>query len=116
MQHALRRARRILTAPTSSPPMSSPDLQRPPLRDSSLWVIVPAAGSGRRMEAGTGAGAVPKQYLPLAGRTVIEWSLRAFLARTDCRGIVVVLAADDRSWGQLQIARDPRFITARGGD
>jgi 2-C-methyl-D-erythritol 4-phosphate cytidylyltransferase len=62
-----------------------------------------------------GAGAVPKQYLPLAGRSVIEWSLGAFLARQDCRGIVVVLSPDDRSWHELTIARDPRVITARGG-
>jgi 2-C-methyl-D-erythritol 4-phosphate cytidylyltransferase len=75
------------------------------------WVIVPAAGSARRM----GHGAVPKQYLPLAGRTVIEWSLRAFLARADCAAIVVALAADDSRWRELGVARDPRIVTTRGG-
>jgi 2-C-methyl-D-erythritol 4-phosphate cytidylyltransferase len=87
--------------------MSSSDPQRP-----QLWVIVPAAGSGRRM----GAGGVPKQYLPLAGRTVLEWSLRAFLGRGDCRAIVVVLAADDERWSGLSVAQDPRVLVARGGE
>lgn len=98
--------KRIPTAQTD-PAMSSSDPQRP-----QIWVIVPAAGSGRRM----GAGAVPKQYLPLAGRTVIEWSLRAFLGSADCRAIVVVLAADDERWPGLGVAHDPRVLTARGGD
>ena len=61
------------------------------------WVVVPAAGSARRMAG----AAVPKQYLPLAGRTVIEWALAPFLARADCERIVVVLAADDRRWREL---------------
>jgi 2-C-methyl-D-erythritol 4-phosphate cytidylyltransferase len=86
--------------------MSSSDPQRP-----QIWVIVPAAGSGRRM----GGGAMPKQYLPLAGRTVIEWSLRAFLRRADCRAIVVVLAADDERWSGLSVTQDPRVVIARGG-
>ncbi|WP_016856499.1 2-C-methyl-D-erythritol 4-phosphate cytidylyltransferase [Halomonas smyrnensis] len=35
-----------------------------------LWLVVPAAGRGRRMGA-----ALPKQYLPLAGRTVLARTL-----------------------------------------
>jgi 2-C-methyl-D-erythritol 4-phosphate cytidylyltransferase len=62
-----------------------------------------------------GTGAVPKQYLSLAGRTVIEWSLRPFLARADCAAIVVVLAPDDRRWRDLSVARDPKIVTAQGG-
>jgi 2-C-methyl-D-erythritol 4-phosphate cytidylyltransferase len=62
-----------------------------------------------------GTDALPKQYLPLAGRTVIEWSLRPFFARADCAAIVVVLAQDDRRWHQLSVARDPKIMTARGG-
>ena len=75
------------------------------------WVVVPAAGSSRRM---AGAG-LPKQYLQLAGRSVIEWSLAPFLERTDCERIVVVLAADDRRWRKQSLARDPRVVTATGG-
>jgi 2-C-methyl-D-erythritol 4-phosphate cytidylyltransferase len=62
-----------------------------------------------------GTGAMAKQYLPLAGRTVIEWSLRPFLARADCAAIAVVLSQDDRRWHELSVARDPKIVTAQGG-
>lgn len=77
---------------------------------NSFWVIVPAAGSARRMGAG-----VPKQYLPLAGRTVIEWSLAPFLSHSRTAGIVVVLAEQDQRWTQTELARDDRIVTTTGG-
>lgn len=61
---------------------------------AKYWVVVPAAGSSRRM----GVGEMPKQYLELAGRTVIEWSLAPFLQRQECERIVVVLAQGDGHW------------------
>ncbi len=45
-----------------------------------FWAIVPAAGVGKRMQADR-----PKQYLELAGKTVIEHTLlRLFLADIFC--------------------------------
>ena len=61
------------------------------------------------------AQSTPKQYLPLAGRTVLEWSLAQFLAHEDFSLIVVVLAPEDAWWGRLAIADDPRLQTAIGG-
>lgn len=78
--------------------------------DSRFWVIVPAAGSARRMGA-----AVPKQYLPLSGRTVIEWSLAPFLAQERAAGIVVVLAEQDQRWPQTAVARHAKIVTTTGG-
>lgn len=75
------------------------------------WVIVPAAGSSRRMAS----SGVPKQYLQLSGRSVIEWAIAPFLERTDCERIVIVLAADDRRWSEQSLARNPRILTATGG-
>jgi 2-C-methyl-D-erythritol 4-phosphate cytidylyltransferase len=51
----------------------------------SVWVIVVAAGSGRRF-----GGA--KQYEALAGRRVLDWSLDAARAAGD--GVVLVVAPD----------------------
>src|SRR2546430_12618271 len=51
------------------------------------WLLMPAAGSGSRFGANG-----PKQYAPLAGRTVIEWALAPFLADARCAHIVVALA------------------------
>jgi 2-C-methyl-D-erythritol 4-phosphate cytidylyltransferase len=52
---------------------------------AAVWVIVVAAGSGRRF-----GGA--KQYEPLAGRRVVDWSLDA--ARAVADGVVLVVAED----------------------
>ena len=61
-----------------------------------LWVIIPAAGSGNRF-----GGETPKQYLPLSGRTVIEWAIGPFLRRPGIAGIAVVLAPGDQRWREL---------------
>src|SRR5262245_16135690 len=76
-----------------------------------FWCVVPAAGSSLRM----GAVATPKQYLPLAGRSVIEWSLAPLLEHHGCEGVVVVVARDDRHWVDLPVARHPKIIRALGG-
>jgi len=49
------------------------------------WAIVVAAGQGSRFGR-------PKQYEPLAGRRVLDWSLDA--ARLSCDGVVLVVPAD----------------------
>jgi 2-C-methyl-D-erythritol 4-phosphate cytidylyltransferase/2-C-methyl-D-erythritol 2,4-cyclodiphosphate synthase len=73
---------------------------------------MPAAGRGRRMAE---AAPTPKQYLPLAGATVIEHALAPFLADAACLGVVVALAAGDREFGSLAAARDPRVAVVTGG-
>ena len=74
------------------------------------WVIIPAAGKGQRM-----AGTVPKQYLTLAGRSVLEWSLAPFLVRPEFHAIVVALAVDDARWPLLPLASDKRILAVEGG-
>lgn len=76
---------------------------------AGLWAVIPAAGTGARFGADR-----PKQYLPLAGRTVLEWALRPFIDRADVCGIVVVLSPSDLFWPQLAIPPD-RIVTAQGG-
>lgn len=74
-------------------------------------VVIPAAGIGRRMGADR-----PKQYLPLAGRTVIEQTITAFDGHPAIDGIVVAVAAGDRWWPRLALRpRTPLFI-APGGE
>ncbi len=79
-----------------------------------VWAVVPAAGRGARFDASAANG--PKQYAPLLGATVIEWSLAALLREPRVAGIVVALAADDRRWGEIA-ERLPkgRLHTAIGG-
>jgi 2-C-methyl-D-erythritol 4-phosphate cytidylyltransferase len=77
---------------------------------AALWAVVPAAGSGLRM-----GGTVPKQYLPLRGRTVLDHALAALLGHPDVRGAVVAVAADDLRWRDCDHARDPRVRWVTGG-
>jgi len=57
----------------------------------------------------------PKQYLPLRGRTLIEWSLAPFLDCGWIDGIVLVLARSDTEFARLPIARHPKLILTQGG-
>jgi 2-C-methyl-D-erythritol 4-phosphate cytidylyltransferase len=66
----------------------------------STWIVVPAAGGGRRF------GAVhPKQYADLAGAPVLARTLDR-LATLGADGIVVALAPDDIRYGTLIGERD----------
>ncbi len=61
------------------------------------WVIVPAAGIGKRM-----GGDVPKQYLPLAGRRVIEHTLNRLSQHPFIAEIVVVVSEGDSYWKNIR--------------
>ncbi len=79
-----------------------------------VWAIVPAAGRGARFEAAQVNG--PKQYAPLAGATVLEWSLAALMREPRVEGIVVALAADDTRWAGIAAAiPDSKIWTTIGG-
>ena len=81
------------------------------LRDlPAFWVVIPAAGIGSRMRADR-----PKQYLQLAGRTILEHTLDCFLDHPRLRGLVLSLAADDPWWPALPCASDLRSQRAEGG-
>lgn len=71
---------------------------------------MPAAGSGQRFGPD-----LPKQYMPLAGRTVIEWALAPFLADARCVQLIVALAAGDARFAMLPTVRDSRLSTIAGG-
>lgn len=76
----------------------------------AFWVVIPAAGVGSRMRADR-----PKQYLKLAGRTILEHTLDCFLEHPGLKGLVVSLAVDDPYWPSLGYAGDPRIRRAAGG-
>lgn len=76
----------------------------------SFSVIIPAAGIGSRMRADR-----PKQYLPLAGRALIEHTLDCFLDHPGLKTLVVCVATDDPWWPQLPCARHSLIQRAAGG-
>lgn len=77
---------------------------------SRFWVIIPAAGIGRRMRAD-----IPKQYLPLAGRTVIEHTLHRLSLHPAIAEIIVVLGEDDQWWRKLRLDFVARPVTTVTG-
>lgn len=80
------------------------------MKDSQVWALIPAAGRGLR----TGAS-LPKQYLPLCERSVLEHSLALFMNHARVAGIVVVLASEDAHWHALKASSSPRIHTVVGG-
>jgi 2-C-methyl-D-erythritol 2,4-cyclodiphosphate synthase/2-C-methyl-D-erythritol 4-phosphate cytidylyltransferase len=80
-----------------------------------VWAIVPAAGRGERFAPAVNLS-IPKQYTPLRGRSVLEWSLRALLGEPRIQGIVVVLAAGDERFSEVARSLDsPKLHTTIGG-
>lgn len=74
------------------------------------WVVIPAAGGGSRMGLPR-----PKQYLPLRGRALLEWSIAPFLDTDWIDGVVLVLAKSDNEFSRLPVARHPKIVTTTGG-
>lgn len=81
------------------------------MRDDKKWVVIPAAGSGQRMQASQ-----PKQYLKLCGQTILEHTLAIFLNRQDIAAAVVCLAPIDDVWPTLSCASNTNVIATEGGD
>lgn len=77
---------------------------------SRYWVIIPAAGVGSRMRADR-----PKQYLRVAGKTVLEHSLRCFRDVPDLAGIVLALSPGDPYWQDLQLSGRYDIRCVEGG-
>ena len=77
---------------------------------TNIWAIVPAAGVGKRMQSDK-----PKQYLELAGKTVIEQTLFRLLETKVFSGIAVAISVEDPYWPELDISKHPDVLTAPGG-
>ncbi len=75
------------------------------------WAVLPAAGTGSRM-----GGDVPKQYMQVAGATLLEHSLRALLDCEQITAVVVVLHAEDARAAALAVFQDPRVQTVTGAE
>ena len=74
------------------------------------WAVIPAAGVGQRMGAD-----IPKQYLPLAGRTVIDWSIGKLLEHPVVDAVMVALGRDDPYWRDTEYAAHPLVKRVDGG-
>ena len=76
----------------------------------AIWAIVPAAGIGMRMQSD-----IPKQYLPLNDRPVIEHTINALLQNENIAGLVIALQPDDAYWLDININSQKPVIRTTGG-
>lgn len=81
-------------------------------KSQKVWVVIPAAGIGKRMQSD-----IPKQYLKINNKTVLEHTLNCFLFHPDVAGIIVVLNTDDYYWKTIKLSsnHDKPIYTVEGG-
>ena len=75
-----------------------------------IWAVIPAAGTGLRMGAD-----VPKQYLKIKDKCILEYVLECFCSHSKISGIVVALAQGDSYWPRLKIGTHEKIMQALGG-
>jgi 2-C-methyl-D-erythritol 4-phosphate cytidylyltransferase len=75
-----------------------------------IWFVIAAAGQARRF-----GGPVPKPYLRIAGRTMLERGLRMFGSVKGIAGGVVVLANGDRRYERLPPVVRRGVVAVAGG-
>ena len=80
------------------------------MKNADLWLIVPAAGIGQRMNA-----ECPKQYLKINNRFILDITLSRLLDNAPFKGCMVPLNPKDHWWPESESARDDRVQTCSGG-
>ena len=78
---------------------------------AKVWLVIPAAGIGQRMQS-----SIPKQYIKIQNKTILEHTLDCFIDNNAVAGIVIVIAANDGYYNFLQLNQLGRPIfTVQGG-
>jgi len=77
---------------------------------AKIWLIIPAAGVGSRMQADR-----PKQYLPLNDRPIIEHTLERLASALPQAEFVICLNPDDPYWPEIQKPVGIRLQEVAGG-
>jgi 2-C-methyl-D-erythritol 4-phosphate cytidylyltransferase len=72
-----------------------------------IFALVPAAGQGTRI-----GDAMPKQYLPLAGKPMLFHSLETLASVQRIHAVVAILSPLDRHWGEHDWSAFPDKIEA----
>ena len=76
-----------------------------------VWGVVPAAGVGKRF-----GSALPKQYLQLAGQSVLERSVAALLSLPQIKQVMIAISAEDRWFSGIEWEQQGRVAHCTGGE
>jgi len=77
---------------------------------NNFVAIIPAAGDSSRY-----SGEVPKQFLRVDGRTVLELSIKPLLDFSECLGVCVIVPPEDQYHKALEIKDNPKIFLVEGG-
>ncbi|MCO6556749.1 MAG: 2-C-methyl-D-erythritol 4-phosphate cytidylyltransferase [Gilliamella sp.] len=77
---------------------------------NDIIAIVPAAGVGCRMNS-----QIPKQYLKVGSKTVLEHTLNKLLTHPQIAQVIVVISSKDNIFNTLSIAQHDKIKVALGG-
>ena len=80
------------------------------MKNKKLWAIIPAAGIGSRMQSD-----IPKQYLQLLDKTILQRTLERLESSLDFEKIIIVLNPQDSYWSKLKLNAD-NLLTTDGGE
>lgn len=73
--------------------------------------VIPASGVGSRMNA-----PLPKQYLKIQNKTILEHTLQIFLAHPQIHKIVVAVSEQDPFYSQIELLKHPKIHIVFGGE
>ena len=77
---------------------------------NNFVAIIPAAGDSSRY-----SGEIPKQFLRVDGRTVLELSIKPLLDFPECLGVCVLVPPEDQYHKALEIKDNPKIFLVEGG-
>ena len=77
---------------------------------NNFVAIIPAAGDSSRY-----SGEIPKQFLRVDGRTVLELSIKPLLDFSECLGVCVLVPTEDQYHKALEIKDNPKIFLVEGG-
>lgn len=81
------------------------------MRETELWAVIPATGTGKRMQANR-----PKQYLKVESKTILEMTLDNLLSYPAIRGVVLILHPQDCYWEGLEYRHEKTILLSAGGE
>lgn len=75
-----------------------------------IYAVVPAAGIGSRMQADR-----PKQYLTIAGKTILEHTLETLISHPDIHRVIIAISPGDEYFSTLPVSRAQWLTVVAGG-
>lgn len=76
-----------------------------------IVAVIPASGVGSRMNA-----PLPKQYLKLQGKTILEHAVAHFLDHPQIESIVVAVSETDPYYADIALLKHPKITLVFGGE